>query len=101
VSVLRRDELKEKARLLLEKAHRESGVIDVKTTPPCDDANLQPPDQLHQSADNAATTAAGTSAASAGMILYNMIYEKLKQTKTITNNWSDVFSCGFNVSHYY
>jgi len=30
-----------------------------------------------------------------------MIYEKLKQTKTITNNWSDVFSCGFNVSHYY
>ena len=67
---LRHDEIEQKARLLLEKAQRES--FDLKNLQPCDEASHQPQQQLQQqqfaSVDNA-VTAAAESLASAGELL--------------------------------
>ena len=57
----RHEELRVKARLLLEKAQRES--IDIKSIQPCDEANPSPQHQQQfQSADNTVTAVAESSA---------------------------------------
>jgi len=56
----RHEEIKEKARLLLEKAQRES--VDVKNTQSCDEAGHHAQQQQQQQLDSVNTSAAESSA---------------------------------------
>ena len=70
----RHEELKVKARLLLEKAQRES--FDLMNTQRCDEANYPHPQQQQQqvnSADNTVTSAAELVSGNAGKLCYVVI----------------------------